>query len=105
METKTTSSLGNLNKYDFLKGLIVGLIGAVLGTVLSLIEGLITTGEFSIHWFDDPANRAVIWKAVILTVLSYLTKNFITPAKELKQLEPGLLDKPNKPEDNQTVAK
>ena len=65
-----TSSLFSLNMADLGKGLLV----AVGGAVITAIEIVIQAGSFSFDW-------KAIGSVALAAGLSYLGKNFFTPAK------------------------
>lgn len=68
MQTTTTSKQFSLSKSDFLRGLLM----AVLGGIVGLIQGMIETGEFDLK---------KIWHAALIAALAYLTKNFLDKPK------------------------
>ena len=65
-----TSSLFSLNFKDFGKGLLV----AVGGAVIAAIETSVQAGTFSFDW-------KAIGGVALAAGLSYLAKNFFTPAQ------------------------
>jgi len=65
-----TSSLFSLNFQDLAKGLLVAAGGAVIAT----IETSLQAGQFSLNW-------KTIGSVALAAGLSYLTKNFFTPAQ------------------------
>ena len=64
---KQDSGFGKLQAADFIKGLIV----AVLGAVASLISTSIEAGSLSFDW-------AAMGKIALLTGISYIVKNLFT---------------------------
>lgn len=65
-----TSNLFTLNLHDLGKGLLV----AAGGAVIAAIEGGLQNGQFSINW-------KTIGSVALAAGLSYLAKNFFTPAQ------------------------
>jgi hypothetical protein len=65
-----TSSLFSLNFQDLAKGLLV----AAGGAVIAAIETSVQAGQFSFNW-------KTIGGVALAAGLSYLTKNFFTPAQ------------------------
>lgn len=65
------SKLFSWNLRDFLKGLLVAVLGAVIGLVAATIEA----GSLSFDW-------QAIGKAAMLATLTYLTKNFLTNSND-----------------------
>jgi hypothetical protein len=65
-----TSSLFSLNLADLGKGLLVAIGGAVIAAIESTVEA----GSFTFNW-------KTIAGAALAAGLSYLGKNFFTPAK------------------------
>lgn len=71
-KTTTTSGLWKLDTKDFLRGLLMAVIGAVLTSVYEIIdkgEGL------------DGINWNTVWKVALGTAVTYLIKNFLTPGE------------------------
>ncbi len=71
-----TSSLFSLNLQDLFKGLVV----AVGGAVIAAIEASIQAGSISLHWQS-------IGSVALAAGLSYLGKNFFTPAKAVASVQ------------------
>jgi hypothetical protein len=65
-----TSELFSLNWNDVLKGLYTAIGGAVVSTIMTSVNA----GNFSPSW-------TAIWHGAIIGAVSYLSKNFFTPAK------------------------
>jgi hypothetical protein len=70
MTTTTSSGPFSLNWRDFLKGLLV----AVLSPVFTIIMTSLNAGELTFNW-------KVIGAVALAALLSYLLKNFLTPAQ------------------------
>lgn len=73
---KTFSKLFTLNVQDWIKGLLV----AVLGAVVSVIETSITAGSFDFDWQG-------IWKVALAAGLAYLSKQFFTGTPKVVQID------------------
>lgn len=71
-----TSSLFSLNLQDFAKGLIV----AVGGAVIAAIQSSIQAGSLTFNW-------RVIGSVALAAGLSYLGKNFFTPAQIVRSIQ------------------
>ncbi|WP_259071208.1 hypothetical protein HDF24_24105 [Mucilaginibacter sp. X4EP1] len=71
-----TSSLFSLNLQDFAKGLIV----AVGGAVIAAIQSSIQAGSLTFNW-------QVIGSVALAAGLSYLGKNFFTPAQIVRSVQ------------------
>jgi len=71
-----TSSLFSLNLQDLGKGLIV----AVGGAVIAAVESSIQAGSISLNWQS-------IGSVALAAGLSYLGKNFFTPAKTVTPVQ------------------
>lgn len=65
-----TSNLFSLNLQDLGKGLLV----AAGGAVIAAVESSLQIGQFSINW-------KTIGSVALAAGLSYLAKNFFTPAQ------------------------
>ena len=65
------SGLFDLNRYDFLKSLIMTVLGAVYG----VIAGSIKAGNFTFNWDE-------IWKTALAAFVIYIGKQFFTPAPD-----------------------
>ena len=65
-----TSALWNLGTQDFLKGLLM----AVLGGVVSIVMASVNTGALTFNLTD-------LWHGAIVGGVAYLAKNFATPAQ------------------------
>lgn len=70
MQTTTTSNQFRLGKSDFIKGLLMAVLGAIAG----FIQGMIDAGELTFDWDK-------IWKLALGSALAYLTKNFFDKPK------------------------
>lgn len=70
--TTTTSKQFTLNIPDLLKGLLV----AVIGAVLTVLETSISSNNFHFDW-------KAIGIVAVTTGVSYLLKNFFTPAQTI----------------------
>lgn len=70
MPTTTTSKTFTLNIRDLLKGLLVSVISAVLTALLPLLQD----GNFKVNW-------SLILTVAATTGISYLLKNFLSPAE------------------------
>lgn len=68
----------SLNTQDFIKGLVV----AVLGGVVAIIAPSIESGEFIFNW-------TVIWHTAVASALAYLGKNILSPAPASVQIDPS----------------
>jgi hypothetical protein len=71
-----TSSLFSLNLQDLGKGLVV----AVGGAVIAAVESSIQAGTVSLNWQS-------IGSVALAAGLSYLGKNFFTPAKTVTTVQ------------------
>ena len=71
-----TSSLFSLNLTDLGKGLLV----AVGGAVVTAVENIMQSGSLSFDW-------KAIASVALAAGLSYLAKNFFTPAKTVTPAE------------------
>lgn len=72
------SSFLSLNIQDFLKSLIV----SVLGGVAAVIAPSIQDGSFVFNW-------TVIWHTAIASGLAYLCKNLFSPTPKTVQIDPS----------------
>lgn len=70
MPTTTTSKTFTLNWRDLVKGLLVSVISAVLTALLPLLQD----GDFKINW-------NLILTVAATTGISYLLKNWLSPAE------------------------
>jgi hypothetical protein len=66
-----TSSIFSLNWRDFVKGLIIAIIGAVVGLITASVE----SGSLNFDW-------VMIGKTALLTAIAYITKNLLTNNKD-----------------------
>lgn len=73
-----TSNLFSLSTQDFLKGLFIAVGGAVVG----VIETSLNAGSLTFDW-------KAIGGIALASGLSYLTKNFFTPAQHVSPASPG----------------
>ncbi len=71
-----TSSLFSLDFADFVKGLVV----ATGGAVLAACEAMLQSDPFNLNWKK-------IGSVALAAGLSYLIKNFFTPAKTMVKAE------------------
>lgn len=67
---KKTSFL-SLGLRDFLKGLVMAVLGAVFG----IVQGSVEASQFVFNWND-------IWHAAVIATVAYLAKNFFTNSKD-----------------------
>jgi hypothetical protein len=67
---KTVSSFLTLNVTDFVKGLLMAILGAMAAIIMATIDA----GSLTFDW-------AAIGKAALLAGAAYLTKNFLTNNK------------------------
>ena len=75
---KKFSELFSLSVQDWLKGLLV----AVIGAVISLIQTSITAGSFEFDWQS-------IWKVAMAAGVAYLSKQFFTGTPAKVQIDPA----------------
>lgn len=73
---KKFSELFSLSVQDWLKGLLV----AVLGAVVSVIQTSITAESFTFDWQS-------IWKVALAAGLAYLSKQFFTGTPKAIQID------------------
>lgn len=78
---KKLSGFLTLNVKDFIKGLIM----AVLGAVIAVLGPTIESGEWVFNW-------SVIWKMAAGTAFAYIVKNLFTNNKDelLKKDDPAV---------------
>lgn len=63
---------------DFVKGLIMAILGGVFG----LVQGIVNAGTFVFSWTD-------IWHAALVAAVAYLAKNLFTNSQDqFMKLEP-----------------
>lgn len=67
------SKIFQLNWNDALKGFVTAVAGAVVATIANSIN----QGNFQIGWTP-------IWHGALVAGVAYITKNFFTPAPQLK---------------------
>ena len=72
------SSFFNLNWQDFLKGLVV----AVLGAMVAIIAPSIQDGSLTFDW-------TTIWHTGVAAGVAYIGKNFLTPTPKTIQIDPS----------------
>lgn len=68
----------NINWQDFIKGLIV----SVLGAVFAVIQSSIAAGNFTLDWTN-------IWHISLGAFIAYLAKNFFSPTPTTVQIDPS----------------
>lgn len=82
------SNFLSLNAQDFLKGLLM----AVLGAVVAVVGPAIETQTFVFNW-------TIIWHTAAATAFSYLTYRFVSPTPKIVQIDPSktsVIDKDTK---------
>ena len=70
------STLFTLNVQDFIKGLIM----AILGAVIAVIQSSLNAGTFIFDWTN-------IWHVALAAIVAYLVKNFFTPAPKTVEVD------------------
>jgi hypothetical protein len=64
-----------LDKNDFLKGLIVAVLSLPISTIYTLVENWVTTDQWgALDW-------KVLVKGMGIALFSYLSKNLLTPSQ------------------------
>jgi len=75
MKIKLSNFL-QLNVTDFIKGLIMTVLGAAATTIYELVQ-------------DGDVNWNTVWKVALSTGLSYLIKNFFSPQPGTIVIDPA----------------
>lgn len=79
---KKTSNRFDLDLSDYWKGFLVTIITAISATVLQMVEIWLTSPTFAI----DKVSLMLTIKTAIVAGLGYLIKNWLTPAKEVRNV-------------------
>lgn len=68
----------SLNAQDFVKGLVV----AVIGGLVAFFAPAIQSGQFSFDW-------TTIWHTAVASAVAYLAKNLLSPTPKTIQIDPS----------------